>query len=90
MTRRDELGELNEYLKAQMALAEPKEAAGLVRERRAVLKELDELSGTSEVDLVDELLARREARETDARPSVPARRRSQQRRRGSGAAPDAR
>jgi hypothetical protein len=61
-------------------------SAGLVRELRAVTRELDELIGgdAGEVPTVDEIAARREARIAGAGDSAQSARRGQPRRRGGG------
>jgi len=67
MNRRDTLSDLHERLTVALDdVVDPRDLAALSKELRAVVAELDTLPGGEEVDAVDDLAARRQARLADA------------------------
>jgi hypothetical protein len=64
--RRAALVALSERLEVALCSAEPGQVAAIARELRAVLTELDAMTGGQEVSKLDELTARRQARIANA------------------------
>ena len=69
-TRLERLTSDRDHLEAAIASAEPRELSALVREHRAVLKEIDELAGPVKGTIRDQLAAKREARQASAAGSA--------------------
>lgn len=66
LTHRDRLECDRDRLEAAMVQAEPRELAGLVREHRAVLKEIAALAAPAKGTIRDQLAAKRATRQADA------------------------
>jgi len=67
MARADDLALLRQRLLEEIATAEGRDLAPLVRELRLVLTELDDVSRGEGVSVVDQLARRRKARLADAK-----------------------
>lgn len=65
-TRAERLTEDRDRLEAAIASAEPRELPALVREHRAVLKEIDALAEPTKGSIRDQLAARRAERQPDS------------------------
>lgn len=66
---KDHVEELEQHLKhidVSLSVAEPRELAGLLRERRITLNEIAALGGIEEGSRIDELARRREDRRSKA------------------------
>ncbi|MDX2705813.1 hypothetical protein PV350_23555 [Streptomyces sp. PA03-6a] len=71
MARADDLAMMRERLVQEIATAEGRDLAPLVRELRMVLTELDDVSRGEGVSVVDELGLVRQARRADAQGGEP-------------------
>lgn len=71
---RARLIEARDLLKMSMAGADAKNLAALVKEYRLVLAAIDALPDTTEVNPIDDLLARRKARSSAPVPKPPRKR----------------
>lgn len=83
VTRADRLAKDRDRLEAAMDEAEPKELAALVREHRAVLKELESLAAPKKGSVRDEVAKKRAARQagTAGAPAAAVRQRGRRTRR---------